>query len=125
MGLLDGKLAKIIGPAMKKAGLDKPATFIKVTPGPRTPGSLSSGTNPTETSYVCRGFVSDYSSDDINGTLVTKEDRKVILFGDKLFGLVSPTDGDKVTIEGTTFRVIRAERDPASATWTLQARKTT
>lgn len=99
------------------------ATLVKRTPGTRTVGALTGGTNATSTSYACRGFVDTYSHFQIASGLVKAQDKKVVLIGKSISsGTVSPTPGDQVTIEGATYEVVAVERDPAGATFTVQAR---
>lgn len=101
----------------------KAATLIKVTPGTRTPGSLSSGTNPTETSYQCSGFVESYSTFAIANSLAGASDRKISLFAATIPGGVVPDSGDKIIIDGTTYRVQDITgRDPAGALFECRCR---
>ena len=118
---LKGGIAKQVYKAMKKAKMTLPATLIKVTPGTRTPTNLSGGTNPTETSYTARGFI-DYEDDDIDGTIVQRGDRIVSLFGASMTSGIFPANGDKVTMDGATYRIIHVRRDPAAALYECQAR---
>ncbi len=121
MGLLDGPIAKAVRAGLKGAGMYKPATLHKVTPGTRTPGAQTAGTNPTETTQACEGFVTSTKKDKIGGTLVEKNDRIVVLFGDSL-GTVTPTTRDKVTIENVKQSIVGVDRDAAGATYTLLCR---
>jgi hypothetical protein len=99
------------------------ATLVKRTPGTRDPTNPGGGTQPTEVSYSCRGFVDDYKTGHIDGDLVKVGDRKVTLLGDTISrGSVVPSANDKVTIEGRTYSVVAVTRDPDAATYTLQAR---
>ncbi len=110
------------------------AVLTKVTGGARTTGSLTGGTNPTTTTHVAKGFLEEYtdfqiggtannrSTDVVDGTLIQRGDRKVILLGDSINPAVVPTAGDLVTIEGEVFNIVRVQRDPAAATYTMQVR---
>ena len=120
--LLEGGIAKQVYKAMKAAKMTLPATLIKVTPGTRTPGAISAGTNPTETSYACRGFVADYTAIEMQNTLIQRGDRKVVLLGASIASAQTPATDDKVTIDGATYRIITVNSDPAKATYTCQAR---
>jgi len=114
---LAAQLASGLGPSLL------PATLTRVTPGIRTPGALTGGTNPTTASYPCRGFTDDYQAAEIDGELVHVGDRKVLLLGKTIGGgAVVPQPNDRVTIEGATFTLIRVTRDPAAATFVCQAR---
>lgn len=100
-----------------------PATLQVVTPGSRDPLNVTSGTNPTVVEYSCRGVLEDYDDRQIDGELILRGDRKVLLLGKSIGGgAVEPKPGDQVTIEGRTFSVIGVTRDPAAATYTLQVR---
>lgn len=98
-------------------------TLVKVTPGTRTPGSLTGGTNPTESSTAGKGIAEDYDERQIDGAEVRRGDRRVLIVGNSLSaGSVIPEQGDKITIEGATYEIVRIERDPAAATYTCQVR---
>ena len=99
-----------------------PAVLTKVTPGTRTAGSLTAGTNSTSVDHDCRGFIDDYDASQIDGTLIKMDDHKVTIIGGTLPAGVIPVQNDHVFIEGTTYEIIRVKRDPAAATYTCQAR---
>lgn len=111
-----GVIAQAMGPGLLAA------TLIKVFPGTRTSGNLAGGTNASTLSYPARGFTESYRASQIDGDLVRRGDRKVVLLGATIPGRVVPEAGDRLTIEGRTFSVVRVERDPAAATYTLQVR---
>lgn len=77
------------------------------------------------TQHECRGFIEDFSTASIDGTLIKAGDRKVTLLGGTLKN-VEPEAGidrDRVKVEGKTWAVHRiVSRDPAGATWVLQVR---
>lgn len=114
-------IAAIIDSAMSGGLLD--ATLHSVTPGTRTPGDPTSGTQPTEVARSCKGMVDDYTDGQIDGMLVQVGDRIVLLIGNSIDGLAVPEPGDGVTIEGVRYFVVRVKRDPAAATYVCQARK--
>lgn len=115
-GFIAKQIAKNIGPQVK------PATLIKVTNGQRIPGQVSSGTNPVETSYAARGFVEAFTIRLFDGTLVQTDDKKISLLGGTIAGGQVPIVGDKVTIEGGTYRITGIlERDPDGAMYVVQA----
>ena len=122
-------MAKLFGvdfPKVMNQALGKhllPATLISKTPGSRTGSALTAGTNPDETQASARGIVEDYSAGQVNGTLIQKDDRKVLLLGGSISGGVVPKPGDQVTIQGLTYNVVDVDSDPANATYVLQARK--
>lgn len=119
---LTGGIAKQVYKAMKAAKMTLPATLIKVTPGTRTPGAASAGTNPTSTSYAGAGILDDFSAAEIDGTIIISGDRLVTLFGASIASGKVPLPDDKVTIGGATYRIISVQNDPANATYTCHAR---
>lgn len=125
MGLLDGEIAQIIGTAIPGAGVSLPATLIKVTPGARVSGSASSGTHPTTTSFSAQGLVSDYRQYLIDGEQIVAGDRQVKLFGATIDGGQIPQPGDRITIQGETYSIVKdgVTRDAASAVYTCQCRR--
>ena len=101
------------------------ATLISVAAGTRT-GNLTGGTNPTSTSYPCRGFIDTQAVRFRNGTLVRDGSKVVVLIGDTINnGNTAPKPGDQITIEGTTYTIPddgEIDRDPAAATYTCEVR---
>jgi hypothetical protein len=117
--LLSGFIAKQIAKGLGRQV--KPATLIKVTTGTRTPGSISGGLAQTETSYRARGWIDEYGSGYVPGSTTRREARKVALLGATIAGKQIPTSGDKVTIEGVTYRIAAVpERDPDAAVYMLE-----
>ena len=114
-------IASEIYAAMKDQLL--PATLIIRTPGTRT-GNLTGGTNPTEASYTCEGFIDSQNRRSVNGTLVEDGNIIVVIIGDSLEAAVDPKTEDKVTIEGSTYWIRAIDRDPAKATYTLLCKNT-
>lgn len=111
---ISGLIKDNIGPGV----LD--ATLVVVTPGTRTPGALTGGSNPTVANYPCKGFIDTQANQDIKGTLVDDGRVTIILVGDTISGgAVAPSTNDRVTIEGKTFEIQVIDRDPAAATYTL------
>ena len=117
---ISGIIAREVG----KGVLD--ATLTKVTPGTRTPGSLSSGTNPTEVLHACKGFIDTQRIRNLDGTLVASGQKVVVLLGDTIdSGNTAPALGDKITIEGSIYSIPddgNIDRDPAAATYICTVR---
>lgn len=116
---ISGIIKDNIGPGVLSA------TLIKFTPGTRTPGQLTGGTNPTSVSYSCRGFIDRQANKDIRGTLIDDGNVVIVLIGDTIDGgnaASAPEGGDHVTIEGTTYVIGVVDRDPAAATYTFSAK---
>jgi hypothetical protein len=124
MAKLLKKIAKTVYKATKKAGLLSPMTLIKVTPGTRTPGAVSGGTHPTETSFTCDGIEEDYTAYQLANQLAKVGDKRIRIFGASLKTGTVPEPNDKVTSDGTTYRIIGpVGRDAASACYVCQCRK--
>lgn len=116
-------IAGIVNQSIAAAGGVLAATLIKVFPGTRTPGSLALGTNATTASYAARGFFTTLEQQFIDGDLVKRTDRAVVLLGASIPGRVVPVAGDRVRMEGRAWQVIAVlDRDPAAATYTLAVR---
>ena len=113
-------IAGLVGKQLGKSLL--PLTLTKVTAGTPTAGSLTGGSNPTTADSAARGILDDYRAVQIDGELIQRGDRKVLILGATITPAVVPEPGDRVTIEGATFNVVRVERDPAAATYTCQVR---
>ena len=118
-------IAKVVNDAIASAGGVLDATLIKVTAGTRTAGSLTSGTNPTESPLRCKGFYDDAQKSRFPNTLVQKDTRIAAILGASVPGRVAPEPGDKITLENETSEVLEIlERDPASALYLCLVRKT-
>lgn len=114
---ISGLIHKYVSPGV----LD--ATLTKLVPGTRTPGDLASGTNPTPTSYACRGFVSSQDVRPHPESLISDGSVKIVLIGDSIASGAVPELNDRVTIEGSTYQIDKLDRDPAAATYTLTCTK--
>lgn len=114
------KIARAVAKASARAGLDLPATLIKYTTGTRTTGAVSAGTNPTAASYTARGWIADYATNRIDGTIIKIGDQRISLLAATLS--VTPEPTDIITIAGASYRVINVSRDPATAVYQCQAR---
>lgn len=101
-----------------------PVTLTKVAAGSRTPGSLTGGVNPTISTVSTSGIIDDYSEYQVDGTIVVRGDRRLLLIGKPLTDAgVVPAPNDRATIEGTEYNIVNVQRDPAAATYTCQVRK--
>lgn len=115
--LFNVDIAGIIAKTLGLLVLD--ATLHKKTSGTRTPGSISGGTNPTSADFPGKGFVESYREDQIDGTSVKENHRKVVLIAGTFTG--SPEVFDTVTIEDRIWSILHVARDPAGATYECQA----
>ena len=79
--------------------------------------------SPTE--HTFKGTIDAYTDKEIDGNLIQKEDRRVLIIAKSLTPTVVPLPGMKVTVTGTPglWRIERVKSDPATATYTCQARK--
>lgn len=126
-------LPKLLAQNLKRYGGPigvKPATLVKVTPGTRTPGAVSSGTNPTTTSYPCTALISVLTAGTLPETEVQVDDRRIVVLGGSLASGVIPAPNDKVTIADVdgvakTFRLVAPiSGDGVGAAFAFQARRT-
>lgn len=112
---VSGLIKQLIAPGV----LD--AVLTKTTPGTRTSGALTGGTNPTTADYPCRGFIDSQRVRFRSGTTVQAGHKIVVLIGDTISnGAVAPAPGDRIMIEGTTYVIPvdgTIDRDPAAATY--------
>jgi hypothetical protein len=120
-------VAKLIAQSFKRFGKPvgvQPAVLIKDKPGVRTPGAVTSGTNPTTQTFSATGLVAEYSAFELQNTLITASDRKILLFGASISGGAIPVPGDRIAIEGATYTIVKdgVRRDPAAAAYVCQCR---
>lgn len=113
---ISGLINKNIGPGV----LD--ATLIKVSPGTRTPGNLTGGTQPTTASYSCKGFTDTLDKNRLDPSLVEDGDVLVVLIGDSIASSQVPNPGDRVTISGITYNIVQVTSDPALAVYNCVGR---
>jgi len=106
---ISGLINQHIGPGVNDC------TLTKVTPGARTAGQLTGGTNPTSTTHAAKGFLDNLDKNRLEGSLVEDGDVLIGIVGDSIVGGEVPRPGDRVTILGNTYNVIQVEVDPAQA----------
>ncbi len=93
----------------------------KKTPGTRTSGSLTGGTNPATTAHTFDGFV-EAKEVRRQGEVGTESMVVVTIIGNSVNPLVIPEVNDEVTIEGLTYTLVELlSRDPASAVYEFSA----
>lgn len=114
-------IAQILADSIAGAGGVRPGTLTKVTPGSRTGGSLTDGTNPTTTVHSFQGFVE------------TKEARRdgqvgagimavVTVIGKSVLPFAAPEVNDTALIDGVTYTLLELlSRDPAEAVYEFAA----
>lgn len=112
-------IAGMVNDAIVGAGGLPALTLIKVTPGTRTSGNLTGGTNPTEVPHAGNGFEAPLSSLRPD-TVAAEATGVVVILGASLPSGIEPKATDKVAFEGAASRIVRVERDPAAATYICQ-----
>lgn len=116
-------IAKLINDNVGSGLLD--ATLIVWTAGTRSSSQPTSGTTPTSVSHGCKGFVDSQATKNLKGTSAADGTKVIVLIGDSINnGNMVPGLKDNVTIEGATYSIEKIDRDPAAATYSLQARPT-
>lgn len=93
-------------------------TLHKKAPGSRTPGSLTAGTNATETDYSFDGFLEQKEIRMPGAVSGQLRNICTIIAGTLGGGTVAPVAGDAVTIESIRFTITdMIDRDPAAAVY--------
>jgi hypothetical protein len=126
-------IARIIAANFARYGKDvgvTSAVLTKSTPGVRTPGAVSGGTNPTTVSYTAQGLVINLTQLRLSGALIAGANAAVLLFGASISGGAVPAPGDRIAIGGGTYTIVgdsggnqAVTSDPVAATYTCQCRK--
>lgn len=96
-------------------------TLTKRVPGVRSSTAPSQGAPLSTATFVGKGFVEDYEENRIDGDSIRVGDRRIMILANTMKG-VTPNPQDIVNIEGRSYHVISVKRDPADATWSMQAR---
>lgn len=133
--LFDADISGQLLDAFEGAGAAFPMTLIKRTKGTRTVGDPGGGTNPTPTSYTCKGFESEHASaliGDGDGTSISGSqgqrtrvaNRTVAIFGDSIAsGTVAPAANDELQLQdGTKLAIYKVTRDPDRALYLCKCR---
>jgi hypothetical protein len=97
-------------------------TFVKVTPGTYNPAT-GSVTNTT-TSYPTYGIITEYKNFEIDGTLIKRGDKRVILAITS--GMPEPNENDSLTINSATWAIKHVSAVMPSGTsiiYAIQVRK--
>ena len=113
-------LPAIVGSAIDPAMQD--ASLLVVTVGARNSTTSTKGLTISKEAVPCRGYVEDFAESQIDGTLITRNDRLVTLTASSL-GTRVPREKDEVTVEGSTYQIRRVTRDPAGAVYRLTVRR--
>lgn len=114
---LAGSLADQVTSALSAVFLDATLTRVTTTGSdPTQPGTP----NPTTTAYACKAIEDTYSIIERAGGNVQEGDVKVLVLAQTLATVPQLTD--TITTGGVERRIISFTRDPAGATWEIQAR---
>ena len=114
-------IAQVVADSIEGAGNLRPGTLVTTTPGTRTPGDLTGGTNPTATSHTFQGFAEERAVRR-SGALVAENMSVITVIGASVSPAVVPGVNDSVTIDGETYMLKELlTRDPASAVFEFRA----
>lgn len=118
--IFGAKIAQLINNGLGSLVFDQ--VLIKVS-SIRDPSDPTK-TIETEVSHNCKGFIDVFKDDQIDGTLILQNDRKIVILGASIEGGVTPEPGDKITAESEDFVIVPkgVKRDPAGATYECQSR---
>lgn len=112
-------IAGIINSEIASAGGVLSGTLTRTVPGTRTGGSLTAGTNPTETTHPFKGFA-ETKENRRSGQIGAQSMAVVTILGASLS--VVPEVNDSVLLEGVTYVLVELlSRDPAAAVYEFRA----
>ena len=95
----------------------------KVVQGTESAASSTGGAQPTETNHALIAWMEEYADNVIDGTRVKQGDRRISILGDSIAGRKIPRQDDKITLEGTVWRIVSpVKRDPLDAVYVCQCR---
>ncbi len=114
-------IAGIINDEIAGSGGVLTGTLNKITPGTRTGGSLTDGTNPVITGHTFKGFVETREKrrkGQVSGDPVSV----VTVLGASVSPAAVPEVNDSVILEGVTYTLTELlSRDPAAAVYEFHA----
>jgi hypothetical protein len=125
-------IAKELRKGLKAVGSTvglRAATLVKQTPGTRSSGNLSAGTNPTSTSYPCEALIEQATAKNVGDTLVAQAERFIGIIGASLPKGIVPIAEDRITLVdidkvSKTFRLVApVSSDGVGAMYEFAARK--
>ena len=92
------------------------ATYTQITKGTYNP--VTGNSPPTETTYTITDTVF-YSARDreIDGIKILVNDRRLMFQQTSL--PITPSQDDKIIVDGRNYNIVNIIEDPAQATWTL------
>jgi hypothetical protein len=121
MSYLGVNIKKIFGKYV--APKTRSLVFYKAFPRTRTAGNLTHGRNVEVEAFPCSGFVAEYKEYDVDGALVKRGDKKLVIYSDTL--ATTPTVNDYVVDhEGNWYTIVDLKAGASEAEWILQGRET-
>lgn len=121
MELFGTNVAQELADAIDDAGGLLDGTLTSTTPGTRTAGSLTGGTNPTSTSHTFQGLVEEKAVRR-RGALTAENMSVLTIVGATLSPATVPGVNDSATIDGATYMLMELlSRDPARAVYQFRA----
>ena len=97
------------------SGKVREGTLHHFTPGVRTTGSLTAGTNPTQTNHTFEGFV-EIKEVRRPGQIGAEQMAVLSIITNTIKPSVAPAVNDKATIESMTYEIVEIlGLDPAGA----------
>lgn len=118
-------IAGIVNDAITQAGGVRPGTLTKTTPGTRTAGNLTGGTNPTTTTHTFQGFVEEKEVRRDNQVGASSFGMTLSILGASVSPEAVPEVNDTAEIDGKTYILVElVSRDPAEALYEFDAQST-
>jgi hypothetical protein len=117
-------ISSIVNRAITSAGGVTPLSLRRVTPGARSATNPTGGLPERISTASGQGVLESFSDSQVDGTLVERGDRRVLILAASLNPAIVPTPGDEITVDGFTGRIVPdgVQQDPAAATFTCQIR---
>lgn len=114
-------IAEIVNDSITAAGGVRPGSLLKTTPGTRTGGSLTGGTNPVTTVHTFQGF-SETKENRRTGQVGAMSLGIVTILGKSVLPFAVPEVNDVATIDGVDWTLLELmSRDPAEAVYEFRA----
>lgn len=121
---------KIVADSFKSAGGLPSLTLKHRIVGDRSSTDPTAGASVRTTNHTGQGIVEEYRESQVDGTVVQRGDRKVLILGGTISPFVEPAPNDLIELEfpdgvTTTLTIVEngVTSDPAAATFTCQVRK--
>lgn len=118
MGILD-RLPAIVNGALGTLVFSDGVLLVPSTPTSDGQGGTTPG---TPVSKACKVLVDDYSDYRRQALGIPASDRKIIVLAASIADAAIPAPGYTITAAGRDWSVVAVARDPAAATYELQAR---